>query len=102
MRKFAHWAALVQAGSEPRGRERRERNDRRSIRDLTRPVTLDVTYLGCGPDPWGGTRIALAATTQLARRDYEMTWNMGLPGGSVLVGPTLQIDLEIQAVRQDE
>jgi polyisoprenoid-binding protein YceI len=72
-----------------------------TIRDITRPVTLDVTYLGTGPDPWGGTRIALAATTQLARRDYEMTWNMGLPGGSVLVGPTLQIDLEIQAVRQD-
>ena len=71
-----------------------------TIRDITRPVTLDVTYLGTGPDPWGGTRIALTATTQLARRDYEMTWNMGLPGGFVLVGPTLQVDLEIQAVRE--
>jgi len=71
-----------------------------TIRDVTRSVTLDVMYQGTGPDPWGGTRLALTATTQLARRDYEMTWNMGLPGGSVLVGPTLQIDLEIQAVRE--
>jgi polyisoprenoid-binding protein YceI len=70
-----------------------------TIRDITRPVTLDVAYLGTGPDPWGGTRIALTATTQLARRDYEMTWNMGLPGGFVLVGPTLQVDLAVQAVQ---
>jgi polyisoprenoid-binding protein YceI len=72
-----------------------------TIRDISRPVALDVTYLGTGPDPWGGTRIALTATTQLARKDYEINWNMGLPGGLVVVGPTLRIDLEIQAVRQD-
>jgi polyisoprenoid-binding protein YceI len=73
-----------------------------TIRGIARPVTLDVAYLGTGPDPWGGTRTALGATTQLARRDYEMIWNMGLPGGLVLVGPTLQVDLEIQAIRQEE
>lgn len=72
-----------------------------TIRDITRPVPLDLTYLGTGPDPWGGTRIALTATTQLARKDYEINWNMGLPGGFVLVGPTLRIELEIQAVRQE-
>jgi polyisoprenoid-binding protein YceI len=71
-----------------------------TIRDITRDVALDVTYLGSGPDPWGGTRLALVANTQLARRDYEINWNMGLPGGLVLVGPTLRIDLDIQAVLQ--
>jgi hypothetical protein len=30
-----------------------------------------------------------------------MSWNMGLPGGLVLVGPTLRIHLDVQAVRQD-
>lgn len=69
-----------------------------TIRDVTRPVPLRVTYLGSGPDPWGGTRTAFTATTQLARRDYEISWNMGLPGGMTVVGPTLQIDLDIEAV----
>jgi polyisoprenoid-binding protein YceI len=73
-----------------------------TIRDISRPVALDVTYLGTADDPWGGTRFALVATTQLARKDYEINWNMGLPGGLVLVGPTLRIDLEVQAVRSDE
>lgn len=72
-----------------------------TIRDITRPVTLDVHYGGSGPDPWGGTRMALTATTQLHRADYEINWNMGLPGGLTLVGPTLRIDLDIQAVRED-
>ena len=72
-----------------------------TIRDITRAVPLDVTYLGTGQDPWGGTRIAATATTQIARRDYEMNWNMGLPGGLVLVGPTLRIHLDVQAVCQN-
>jgi polyisoprenoid-binding protein YceI len=69
-----------------------------TIRDITRPVTLDVRYGGSGPDPWGGTRIAATATTQLHRTDYEINWNMGLPGGLTLIGPTLRIELDIQAV----
>jgi len=72
-----------------------------TIRDITRPVPLEVTYLGSGPDPWGGTRMALTATTQLVRRDFEINWNMGLPGGLVVVGPTLRVDLDVQAVRED-
>jgi polyisoprenoid-binding protein YceI len=72
-----------------------------TIRDITRPVALDVHYGGSGPDPWGGTRLAATATTQLHRGDYEINWNMGLPGGLTLIGPTLRIELDIQAVRQE-
>jgi polyisoprenoid-binding protein YceI len=75
-------------------------NGELTIRDITRPVPLDVRYGGSGPDPWGGTRMAATATGQLARSDYEITWNMGLPGGLTLIGPTLRLDLDIQAVRE--
>jgi polyisoprenoid-binding protein YceI len=73
-----------------------------TIRDIAREVVLDVSYLGGGPDPWGGSRIAFFATTQLARQDYQINWNMGVPGGLVLVGPTLRIDLDVQAFRQPD
>lgn len=71
-----------------------------TIRDVTRPVVLDTTRAGTGPDPWGGTRTAFSATTTLNRRDFEMDWNMGIPGGLLLLGPTLTIDLDVQAVLQ--
>lgn len=73
-----------------------------TIRDVARPVPLDVRYLGGGPDPWGGERIAFVASTQLARADYDMNWNLGVPGGAVMVGPTLRVDLDVQAVRQPQ
>jgi polyisoprenoid-binding protein YceI len=73
-----------------------------TIRDIEREVPLDMTYLGAGPDPWGAMRMAFKATTQLALRDYEMHWNLALPDGLVLVGPTLRIDLDVQAILPPE
>jgi len=73
---------------------------RLTIRDVTRDVPLDVTYVGTSPDPWGGTRMAFVATAELARADYEMNWNLGLPTGLGLVGPTLRVDLDLQAILQ--
>ena len=72
-----------------------------TIRDIAREVPLDLTYLGSGPDPWGGTRAAFTARTQLALRDYAIHWNMALPDGLTVVGPTLRIELDVEAVRVD-
>lgn len=69
-----------------------------TIRDVVRPVVLDMSYAGSGSDPWGGTRAAFVASTQLNRRDFEMNWNMGLPGGMLLVGSSLRVELDVQAV----
>jgi hypothetical protein len=49
-----------------------------------------------------GARIALLATTELARADCAMSWNLGVPGGLVMVGPTLRVELEVQAVRRPD
>jgi polyisoprenoid-binding protein YceI len=73
-----------------------------TIRDIEREVPLEMTYLGAGPDPWGAMRMAFKATSQLALRDYEMHWNLALPDGLVLVGPTLRIDLDVQAILPPE
>lgn len=70
------------------------------IRDVERPVVLDVAFLGAGQDAFGGSRIAFEGGTVLARTDYAMRWNMGLPGGLTVLGPTLQVDLDVQAVRR--
>jgi hypothetical protein len=38
--------------------------------------------------------------TCAARSVTGTAWNIGRPGGRALIGPTLRIDLDIQAVRQ--
>lgn len=71
-----------------------------TIRDVTRSITLDVTFEGTGRDPWGGERASFSADTKLDRRDFGLTWNQTLETGGVLVGNEIRVHLDIQAVRQ--
>jgi polyisoprenoid-binding protein YceI len=71
-----------------------------TIRDATRQVTLAAMFEGEVADPWGGTRAAFTASTTINREDWGLTWNVPLPGGGVLVGREVTIELEIQAVKR--
>ena len=73
-----------------------------TIRDVTRPVLLQVRETGQGTDPWGKERIGFAATTTIDRRDYGLTWNQALEAGGILVGNEVKILLEVQAVESGE
>lgn len=68
-----------------------------TVRDVTRPVTIDVEFEGVG-NAYGGPRIVLGSEFEVDREDYGLTWNMALEAGGVLVGRQLRIELEIQAV----
>lgn len=70
------------------------------IRGVSRPVTLAVEYQGTTLDPWGGTRAGFTATTSIDREDWGLTWNQALEAGGVLVGKTVTIELEIEAVHK--
>jgi polyisoprenoid-binding protein YceI len=73
-----------------------------TIRDVTRPVELDVTYEGVAQDPWGNQRFGLTATAEIDREDFGLTWNQPLETGGVLVGKAVKIEIEAEAVRQAE
>jgi polyisoprenoid-binding protein YceI len=73
-----------------------------TVRGVTKPVVLEVEYLGLSVDPYGNTKAAFTATTELDREEWGMTWNMALETGGVLVGKRLQVELDIQAVHQKE
>ena len=87
-------------GITPRGEDRWTVDGELTLRGITRPVPLDLTYLGTGPDPWGGTRAAFRATAELHRHDFQVSWNQALPGG-VVVGSVLQVELDIEAAHGD-
>lgn len=67
-----------------------------TIRDVTRPVTLDVDYLGVYTDPWGNEKAAFSASTEIDREAFGITWNQALETGGVLVGKTVKIELDVQ------
>jgi polyisoprenoid-binding protein YceI len=72
-----------------------------TIRGTTREVTLDVENAGETQDPWGNQRAAFSAKTSVDRKAFGLTWNQALETGGVMVGDKVEIEIEVEAVRQD-
>src|SRR5262245_28626557 len=72
-----------------------------SIRGVTRPVTLDVRYLGQCRSPFDDTRIGFTATTRINRHDFGVSWNADLPGAGSVVGDDVFITIDVEAERPD-
>jgi polyisoprenoid-binding protein YceI len=97
----------VEKFPEIRFRSTRIQGDRQSfkltgdltIRDVTKPITLDVTFEGQTKDPWGGERVGFSATGKIDRREFGLTWNQALEAGGVVVGNDIKISLEVEAVK---
>jgi polyisoprenoid-binding protein YceI len=73
-----------------------------TLKGVTKPVTFDVEFEGVTGDPWGGTRAGFSATTTVTRKDWGVEWNAPLETGGVMVGDKVQLELDIQMVKQTD
>ena len=70
-----------------------------TIRDVTKPVTLEVTYLGESANPFTQVKtVGFEANTTINREDFNLTWNQPLASGGVLVSKEIKIQLDVQAI----
>ena len=72
-----------------------------SIRGVSKEVAFDVDYAGVAVGIDGKTRTAFAASLEIDREDYNVSWNMAIETGGVLVGKHVQLELEVQAVPKE-
>lgn len=71
-----------------------------TIHGVTRQATFQVEGpSAAGKDPWGNTRIGLAATTKINRKDFGLTWNATLETGGILVGEDVTITIDLEFVK---
>ncbi len=68
-----------------------------SMHGVSRPIVLDVEWMGTATDPWGNRKAAFTGTTTLNRKDYGIVWNKALDAGGFLVGDLVEIELTIEA-----
>jgi polyisoprenoid-binding protein YceI len=73
-----------------------------TIRGVTQPLTLDVTYNGQAKSPWGMTSAGFSATGKLNRKAFGLEWNVALETGGVLVGEDVSIAIEAEIVNVAE
>jgi polyisoprenoid-binding protein YceI len=70
-----------------------------TIKDVTKPVTLAMTYGGIMSDPWGNEKAIFSGETNINREDFGLTWNQALEAGGWLVGKDVSIAIEVQAAK---
>lgn len=70
-----------------------------TIHGLTRSVRLDTSYRGVRM--WNGTRIGYTATAELHREHFTLNWQQMLSQGIAVVGSTIEVSLDVQAVLQE-
>ena len=72
-----------------------------TIRDVTRPVVLDVEYAGQST-MWGKTNAGFEAKAKINRKDWGLGWNQVLESGGLLVGDEINVEIELEIVKQPE
>jgi polyisoprenoid-binding protein YceI len=72
-----------------------------TIRGVTRAVVLDTHLKGRGRTLDSMEVAAFTAQTEIRRQDFGVQWNQSLESGGVLVGDSVTILLEVQALRQE-
>ena len=86
---------------EPIDRERFRVYGELTIRGRTGEVALEARRHGRARTPQGTEVAGFSAATAINRQDWGLTWNVALEAGGWLVSDTLDILLEVQAIKQD-
>ncbi|KAB7833784.1 YceI family protein [Streptomyces mobaraensis NBRC 13819 = DSM 40847] len=71
-----------------------------NLHGVSRNVALDTRYLGIGTGIMGETRAACSAVTELHREDFTLNWKSMIQRGIAMIGATIRVELDIQAVPQ--
>jgi polyisoprenoid-binding protein YceI len=59
------------------GNDKGELKGELTLNGVTRPITIDVTHIGAGMDPWGGYRRGFEGRTSFALADFGIKRNLG-------------------------
>lgn len=71
-----------------------------TIKGVTKPVELDVEFLGVDQDPYGNTRAGFEATTTISRKEWGVSFNVPLEGDKLMIGDSVHVLIGIEAVLQ--
>ncbi|SJM71319.1 YceI family protein [Gulosibacter sp. 10] len=73
-----------------------------TIRDVTRPVSLPLEFVGVETDQFGLLRAGVEGTRRIDRRDWGVKWNTPLDSGGVMVSDKISLEFELSLTKQQE
>lgn len=70
-----------------------------TIKDVTKPVTINFEENGSAKDPYGNIRVGFEGDVTVNRKDWGLTWNAALETGGVLVSEKIKLEFDISAIK---
>ena len=71
-----------------------------TIKGVTKAIELAVELGGIATDPFGNVRAGFEATGEISRKEFDLTWNVALEAGGLLVSDHIKLQLDISAIKQ--
>lgn len=73
-----------------------------TMRGVTKVITLPVTFLGYGKDPWGNEKAGFETQVTLNRKDYGIVWNKALDTGGAILGDEVTVSINLELNKKKE
>ncbi|HWC34729.1 MAG TPA: YceI family protein [Mycobacteriales bacterium] len=91
---------FVSTGAEKTGDDTYRLHGDLTIKNVTKPVSIDLELTGAADDPWGNFRLGFEGHTVINRTDFGVSFNAPLGSGGVVVSEKIKLDFDIAAVRR--
>ncbi|WP_327679846.1 YceI family protein [Streptomyces sp. NBC_00467] len=70
-----------------------------TIKDVTRPLAIDLEFNGSATDVYGAERVGFEGSAEILRSDWGLTWNAALETGGVMVSDKVKLNFDISAIK---
>ncbi|MFI1828028.1 YceI family protein [Streptomyces sp. NPDC020412] len=70
-----------------------------TIKDVTRPLTIDLEFNGSAKDAFGNERVGFEGGATILRSDWGLTWNAAVETGGVMVSDKVKLNFDISAIK---
>ena len=66
-----------------------------TIKDVTKPVSLDVEFGGSAADFYGNTKAGFEISGKINRKEFGLTWDGVTEAGSIVVGEDIKLLINV-------
>ncbi|MEU3506066.1 YceI family protein [Streptomyces hundungensis] len=71
-----------------------------TIKDVTRPLAIDLEFNGAATDVYGNQRVGFEGGAEILRSEWGLTWNAALETGGVMVSDKVRLTFDVSAIRE--
>jgi polyisoprenoid-binding protein YceI len=72
-----------------------------TIRDITKPITLNVVYGGTVKNAYNMTVAGFEISGKINRRDFRLKWSAATEAGHIVVSDEVRLDLTAEMIQQN-